>query len=655
MATGTPSPGCTILVLKFHFKSADMLQKNKTLIYLLLPLLLVAGACKKDFLDKRPDDAMFEDQVFTDYTKVNRFVAALYGDMHNVARGFAYLQHFSLSSCTDECEGSGVQSAQSTTFNIGNLNPASIGTQSTGDQYKWDWLYTSIRKANLILEGVRQYKTPDNPLNAGDLNIRLGETYFFRGYYHFLCARLYGEIVYMDYAGDITDNQNYTRESFHVIADKICKDMDTAISLLPVNQLDADFFRADKGTAMSIKAIVRWMEATPLYNGGTFPGSGDRIGKDYGYNAQRWAVARDAAKAVLDLKSANGTPRYSLYTKYTATDFVSGSNNKVYTRLREMFHDIAAFKSEGILINSADKNQAWQGDNYPPSAGGSARNTPVQEQVDEYEYIAPDNYGYPIYTNRAKTDGYDDANPYEGVKRDPRFYRDVVYHGATFRNAVMNIADGQDKLGAAANKTTFTGYYHRKFYREEYFSGTPTFVMSFPLIRLPEIMLIYAEALNETNGNSTEIINILNTIRARSFMVPVPASIQGDKMQMNDYIQRERRVELYYENNRFFTCRLYLDPNNATEIAKENAWKAAGNTNDERSQKCALPYPRSQRMINGMRPVEDPTGKIVIGAKRYRMERFWKEDRVFQPQFYFYPLQAEEVSRCPSLGQNPGY
>lgn len=633
-----------------------MFNKNNNLLCLLAIVLILTGlSCKKDFLDRRPDDKMTEAQVFSDYTKVNKLVAVLYGDMHNVARGFAYLQHFSLSSATDECEGSGVQSGQSTNFNVGNLNPASIGNNSTGDQYKWDWLYTSIRKANVILEGVRKYKTPDNPLSAGDLNVRLGETYFFRAYYHFLCVRLYGEIVYMDHAGDITEDMNYKRESFHVIADKICKDMDSAIALLPVNQPNADFFRAEKGAALAVKAIVRWMQATPLYNGGTFPGSENRIGKDYGNKPERWTIARDAAKAVLDLQGSNGGPRYSLYSKYSATDFVTGSNSKVYTRLREMYHDIDAFKNEAIFINSIDKNQAWQGDNYPPSASGQSRNTPVQEQVDEYEFKAPDNYGYPIYAANAVANGYDDKNPYESVQRDPRFYRDIMYHGSTFRSAVINIADGTDKLGAVVNKSTYTGYFHRKFYREEYFGGAPTFNMSFPLIRLPEIMLIYAETLNETNGSAADIVNILNTIRTRSFMVPVPPSIQGDKAKMNEYLQRERRVELYYENNRFFTCRLYLDANNPAELAREAAWKAAGATNDERSQKCALPYPRSQRMINGMRPVEDPAGKIVIGAKKYRMERYWKEDRVFLPQFYFFPLQAEEVARCPSLGQNPGY
>jgi hypothetical protein len=632
------------------------MSTNKYIVCFLLALMIMGASCKKDFLDKKPDDKMTEEQVFIDYTKVNKLVAVLYGDMHNVARGYAYLQHFSLSSCTDECEGSGVQSAQSTNFNIGNINPASIGTNATGDQYKWDWLYRSIRKANIILEGVRKYKTPDNPLSAGDLNIRLGETYFFRAYFHFLCVRLYGEIVYMDHAGEIGDDLNYKRESFHVIAEKICKDMDSAINLLPANQPNADFFRAEKGAALAVKAIVRWMQATPLYNGGTFPGGDQRIGKDYGFQASRWQAARDAAKAVLDLKGSNGGPRYSLYAKHTTGDFVSGSNNKVYTRLREMYHDIDAFKNEAIFINSVDKNQAWQGDNYPPSASGQARNTPVQEQVDEYEYVAPDGYGYPIYGTNAATDGYDDKNPYEGIKRDPRFYRDVMYHGSTFRNGVINIAEGIDKLGAVVNKNTFTGYYHRKFYREEYFSGSPTFNMSFPLIRLPEIMLIYAEALNETNGAAGDIINILNSIRARSFMVPVPPAISGDKAKMNDYIQRERRVELFYENNRYWVTRLYLDPNNPTEIAKENAYKAAGATNDERAQKCPLPYPRTQRLINGMRPVEDAVnGKIVIGTKKYRMERYWKEDRVFLPQFYFFPIQAEEVARCPSLGQNPGY
>jgi hypothetical protein len=360
------------------------------------------------------------------------------------------------------------------------------------------------------------------------------------------------------------------------------------------------------------------------------------------------------AKAVLDLKIDNGQPRYSLYAAYGPTDFVAGSNNKVYTRLFQMYYDFNAFKTEGIFMNMNDKYEAWEGDNYPPSEGGGSRQQPVQEQVDEYEYISPNGYGYPVYDPRAVGDGYNDANPYEGIKRDPRFYRDIIYDGATFRGSVKNTATGADKIGAT-NSTT-TGYFLRKFYREDYRPGNGvSFQIHFPLIRLPEIMLIYAEALNETGGSAGDIINMLNTIRQRSFMAPVPPEIKGDKVKMNEYIQRERRVELFYENKRWFTSRLYLEPSSATELAKEQAWQSAGGDNDTRAQNY-WPYPKCQRMVNGMKPVEDSNGKIVIGGKSYSMKRFFVAQWVFvSPTHYFFPVMQDELVKDPALQQAPGW
>src|SRR5690606_30602597 len=163
--------------------------------------------------------------------------------------------------------------------------------------------------------------------------------------------------------------------------------------------------------------------------------------------------------------------RFSLYMSHDDSDFRddAGNNNnnsKVYARLWDMYFDMNAFQQEAVFFVTKDKNHAWQGDVYPPSWGGGSRQMPVQEQVDEYEYIAPDGYGYPIYSSRATDDGYDDENPYESVQRDPRFYRDIIYHGATFKGTVINTAEGADKIGAS-NSTT-TGYFLRKLMKESW-------------------------------------------------------------------------------------------------------------------------------------------------------------------------------------------
>jgi hypothetical protein len=100
---------------------------------------------------------------------------------------------------------------------------------------------------------------------------------------------------------------------------------------------------------------------------------------------------------------------------------------------------------------------------------------------------------------------------------------------------------------------------------------------------------------------------------------------------------------------------LYLEPSSATELAKEQAWQSAGGDNDTRAQNY-WPYPKCQRMVNGMKPVEDSNGKIVIGGKSYSMKRFFVAQWVFvSPTHYFFPVMQDELVKDPALQQAPGW
>ena len=129
------------------------------------------------------------------------------------------------------------------------------------------------------------------------------------------------------------------------------------------------------------------------------------------------------------------------------------------------------------------------------------------------------------------------------------------------------------------------------------------------------------------------------------------------EQEVLDYILRERRVELYHEKSRFFSTRFYLEPTSPTELAKESQWNALPGSNDEKAQQYFAKYgayPKTQHRICGMRPVEDPDGKISVGGKKYRMERFWKEDRVFLEKHYLFPIPTEELQRA-NIQQNPNW
>lgn len=127
---------------------------------------------------------------------------------------------------------------------------------------------------------------------------------------------------------------------------------------------------------------------------------------------------------------------------------------------------------------------------------------------------------------------------------------------------------------------------------------------------------------------------------------------------MLDYIARERRVELYHEKCRFWQLRLYLEPTSELELAHEDQWNSLpGTTNDEKAQQYfALygAYPKTQHRICGMRPVEDPNGKITVSGKKYKMQRFWVEDRVFSEKHYLFPIMIDELQKA-GIAQNPNW
>lgn len=661
-------------------------MKKRNLLYTigLSAFILFMPSCS-DYLDRDDDDQMTEAEVFSRYEKVNEMVTDVYAKAKSANRPLVFFEHFSSAAITDECEGVNVEGNITNNFNNGAWNPNTL-PGSTG-QYWWS-LYEGIRKTNLILEGVEKYGTPDNPRQEGDLRYRIGEVYFMRAYFHLMLLRMYGEAPYVDHLIDATDNMDFKKESVHSMVEKIVADASEAKKRVPTKYVKTseNFGRVDQGACLGIIAIARWMAATPLWNGAKAAGyTQNRVFEnEYGYDKERWIKAGEAAYDVMSFQ-VGGAPRYELYTKHTSSEFEdpAGGNlngSLVYTRLWDMFYDQDAFASEYVFFVTKDKDQAWQGDIYPPSRSGSSRQQPVQEQVDEYEFIVG-NYGYPIYSNEARkgtsgTNGYNDANPYLKGTRDPRFYRDIIYHGAPYRNNsnsayTMNTATGSDAIGAS-NATT-TGYYLRKFQQESYNNSGSFSISAPPIWRLPEFIYIYAEAINETGGFTTidtetkkeivhtkdNAIDAVNQVRERSFMVNMPPEVKSDQTLFREYIQRERRVELFYENKRVWNARLYLEPNNKEELAKESLWKAAATNNTARTQKYWAAnngsLPRCQRMINGMRPIQDDNGAITVNNTKYSMERFCVEERVFAIQHYLFPIMQTELRRTPTLVQNPGW
>ena len=254
---------------------------NKILLFAGLSSCLAFFIACDDYLDRQPDDKTTEEQVFSRYEKVEALVTDLYANSKSANSPLLFLKHFSISSITDECSASSHEEAIPHQFHVGNYG-ASQGLPGNSEQGQyWNGIYSKIRKANVILEGVAKYNTPDNPQDGrtGDLKRRLGEVYYLRGYLHYLLLREYGEIPYVSHVVNPGDDMDFKKISVHDVVEKICADADSAYCRVDGWNGGQYFGRVDKGACLGLIAMVRWMAATPLWNGGTLSDVGRKPNK----------------------------------------------------------------------------------------------------------------------------------------------------------------------------------------------------------------------------------------------------------------------------------------------------------------------------------------------------------------------------------------
>ena len=354
----------------------NILNKAAALLGL---ILCVAPSCS-DFLEREDDGKLQEAEVFARFDKVNQLVTQLYSDMYRNSPGLNMIYSYNIGTLCDELEFNNADNAPALKILNGQLSadPAAIGAVYGGSGYGWWWTYyQSIRKANKIIAGVKQYNTPDHPSRPGLLSKRIGEAYFFRAYYHYMILRFHGEMVYSDRVYSLEeDPASYAvRESVHASVEKMCRDLDEAARRLPAKQEGEEFNRIDKGTCLAVKTLARWIAAQPLYNGGLLDEEGNHTGisplgeidnraglAEYmTYDENRWKAVVSAAEEFMKLVEEG---RYALYSE-DGEDILENSGDKVYKRLEQMFRKNSFYQKEAILTLTNGKDTRWIQDNVP--------------------------------------------------------------------------------------------------------------------------------------------------------------------------------------------------------------------------------------------------------------------------------------------------
>ena len=435
---------------------------------------LLLSSCNP-ILDREMMLTMTEKQALESYDVAQKRVNGLYTYLPN---GFSPVGGAMMAAASDEAEYS-VASSSVHMFNNGSWNPLN------NPDNVWTYYYQGIRQATLFLEtadqiNMERYKL--DPQNQADYEMRMAnierwkyEARFLRAYFYSELVKRYGGVPLANELMDMdTDYRNIPRNTLQECIDFIVDECGQVAPHLPAVYQASDMGRVTRGAALALKSRVLLYAASELFNNPVWAQGYERqdLISLSGVDRQtRWENAAKAAGEVLwgaDVAEAG----YKLSGNYQSL-FRSFSDNEI------------------VLVRRNGYDNSFEKSNYPIGAdqatGGTA---PSGNLVDAYE------------TTGGRTFSWKDpsmaARPYEN--RDPRFAATIMPNNRTFQGRPVECweggADGPDK-----NNASRTGYYLLKYVDPELklLQGQSA-IHSWIIIRLGEIYLNYAEAMNEAYG-----------------------------------------------------------------------------------------------------------------------------------------------------------
>ncbi|MCF8226236.1 MAG: RagB/SusD family nutrient uptake outer membrane protein [Bacteroidales bacterium] len=608
-------------------------MKKSRIYHLFIPgmiicLVLFLGSCEFDeFLEKPAGADITIDTLFSNTENAQQLIFSLYHDSYFGANNIVL--HW-----WDEPQNWGSWSEigedlyfpeffTTKAYVDGTFNPTS------GHLYPINYLFDAVRKCNIFIERAETIPT-QSAIEDEYIRRMTGEAHAHMAYQYFKGFRLWGSLPWINKVLE-GGEEPYPRIAFSTLIDSMVARLDLAAEMLP-EQWDGQWTgRFTVAAAKALKAKILVYAASPLYNG---PLPSYASGYDYpevlGYgddDPERWKRAADACKEAIDAATDAG---HEIYT---------GSVPK-----ENLYHLAINLTKEHIIYQRFRPSTNVEGGwaycynmmNWPFGIGWHLRTDvtyqPTIQHVDGYQMINGkfpiegyvDNDGTnPIISSAGTDAGYDDQTYWKD--RDPRFYNNIIYHGSTFGETYNTKLVNFDSNPDVPNRThgdwpAFkTSLMVHKFVNEALGADpSVTYQPVHPIIRLADLYLLYAEALNGYNdGPNGEAITYFNLIRSRSGMPGYDAENyrgESDKEKFENAIKYERKVEFFMEGQRYFDLR---------------RWKDGDELNLE---------------MAGLQIYNDVVSRININ---------WTN--VFPERMYFHPFHADWVNNTPGLYQNPGY
>ena len=612
-----------------------MIKRNY--IYVMLVLFVALTSSCSKFLDVVPDERPTEEDAFVDEFAAERFLYSCYNYLPSVRVGQSSIDLMT----TDEV----ITSFEHETF---AQFPKGTFTASNPVISYWGTLYKGIRQTYILIDNID--KVPG--LSADKKADYKAQANFLIGYYHFLLVRMYGPVILVDGVEDVNQpSATYkARSTYEESVNFVVSKLDESANSLPAKRIGNEYGLATSLAAKAIKARMLLYAASPLFNGGGglktsfYADFNDKSGKNLiptAYDKEKWKKAIDAYKEVIDLAEGQG---YGLYANSPMTGLPT---IQVEKDLRYTFVD----KESNELIWTDTRREGiydFQNKSTPFYSPGAYNGvSPTLSMVELFytenglpidkdpEYNYSGRYGVGISPAGGSTLNLN-------LNREPRFNAWISYHNGIYEilrpgnvTSVKTMFRKNDDQGIKGRSNNYspTGYLNKKgvspkFGANQNIETQPTITESYPwpLVRLAELYLSYAEALIEYDAsNITLAKTYIDKIRTRAGIPTVDqawSKIGGatTQAQLRSIVRQERSIEFYLENHRFWDLRRWME-------AEQPLGTQAKGMN-----------------IQGATDAEFFNITTVQFVRNFRA-----------PAFYLMPIPTADINKNPNIVQNIGY
>ena len=651
------------------------------LCFIAFPAFLLFHTSCSDYLDvnKYFDDQLTLDSAFTKRAYVEGFLSnafeVMYQEVSDIATGgaggYALFASDELLRMDD--------SDYTNKYQNGEYSATSTLTED-----KWKRVYEPVRKASTFINRIDDCRE----MTYSERADAKAQARFLRAYSYWVLLRQYGPLPMIPEEGfDISmsyDELSVQRNTLDECVDYIANDFLVAAQNLPLTRTANNIGRPTRGAALAARARLLLYAASPLYNGNTDlfdlrNYDGEQLIPQT-YDESKWARAAAAALEVIQLG------QYELYTVPVTEETVIPPLNPKYSDAvyPDGWADIDPFESyrqifdgavspsnmsEIIFTRANDGSNGYADMNnlqIPYSLNGRNSIAVTQKQVDAY-YMRDGKTIYEAETSgEYQQDGFttsvgeSDFLPsnvsLQYANREPRFYASIAYNGSIwecesanetkFRNQQVfyykDLTDGKQYNNA--DNFPVTGIGMKKYYNPEDAKTSGGYLVTKfePAIRYADVLLWYAEALNELTSGQTYTLSTytgaevtvkrdiaemrygMKRVRIRAGMPDFTDAVYNDPDAFRRSLKKERQIEFFAESKRYYDLRRWKDA-----MVEENIPLTGCNVDMSNSD--------SQKQ------------------EFYRETVVSSYPKIFLEKMYLWPIPQYELTKNKRLTQNPGW